>query len=200
MVLPSIPHCFCRQTRSSVLASDPHTVALVAHATTPNRSVRALRATLRRARGTLAVSYALEADLDLLRIPAVGSRTIGPLWRHTCLELFIMRPGESAYFEMNFAPSGECAAYAFERYRDGMRPIAQAFDPAIRVRCTASVLELEAEVMLDRLSPDYTHGVLALGIAAVIEDTSRALSYWALAHPRESADFHDARAFTLVVS
>ena len=38
---------------------------------------------------------------------------------------------------------------------------------------------------------------LRLGLAAVIEDKARVLSYWALKHPAEKPDFHHADSFVV---
>ena len=38
---------------------------------------------------------------------------------------------------------------------------------------------------------------LRLGLAAVIEDKARVLSYWALKHPAEKPDFHHAGSFVV---
>jgi hypothetical protein len=40
-------------------------------------------------------------------------------------------------------------------------------------------------------------GPLQIGLCAVIEEKSGALSYWALRHPRRKPDFHDRRGFVL---
>lgn len=66
----------------------------------------------------LTVTYAIEGDLERVRIPAARAPRIADrLWQHTCCEIFVSRHGFPAYHEFNFAPSGEWAAYAFERYR-----------------------------------------------------------------------------------
>ena len=46
----------------------------------------------------------------------------------------------------NFGPSGEWAAYAFVRYRDGGILADEALNPEITVRNTAGELELDARV------------------------------------------------------
>ena len=38
---------------------------------------------------------------------------------------------------------------------------------------------------------------LRLGLAAIIEDKARVLSYWALKHPAEKPDFHHADGFVV---
>jgi len=54
--------------------------------------------------------------------PLAPERTDG-LWRTTCFELFLRRPGNDAYFEFNFSPAGRWAAYRFDGYRRGGRDL-----------------------------------------------------------------------------
>ena len=146
----------------------------------------------------LQLQYTLKADLERLRIPPPRApRWTQQLWTHTCFEAFIRIGDMAAYHEFNFSPSGEWAAYAFERYREG-RPLHEAaLHPGIRTEVSGDVLRLEATVRLDRLSPQHVRAALALGLSAVIEDADGALSYWALAHPTGKPDFHHAAAFAL---
>src|SRR5947207_206897 len=70
--------------------------------------------------GSLALAYLVTGNIAELRIPSVeASCRAEELWRHTCFEAFISS-GE-AYYEFNFAPSMQWAAYWFSSYRNGMR-------------------------------------------------------------------------------
>ena len=111
--------------------------------------------------------------------------------------MFIARAGQPAYHEFNLAPSGEWAAYAFARYRDGALLADEDLDPRIAVRSSADGLALEASIRLDRLSPVLVRARLALALSAVLEDDAGALSYWALKHPPGRPDFHHPDAFAL---
>jgi len=177
------------------------TVTLEPHPTSAGSFVRSLRATVSRpAEGMLAVVYTLEGALDALRIPLTRPANVSDrLWEHTCFELFIARPGGAAYHELNFAPYGAWAVYAFDRYRVRSRDVAPAIEPSIHLRHADTKLELEAQVELARLSREYASGSLALGVSAVIEDTEGNLSYWSIAHPQPKPDFHDREAFTLAL-
>ena len=55
------------------------------------------------------------------------------LWQHTCFELFIGAKNDAEYYEFNFSPSGEWAAYEFRNYRDGEPIHAEELDPKISV-------------------------------------------------------------------
>ena len=156
-------------------------------------------AVCRAADGALAITYVLEGDLDRIRVPLPGeSHMADRLWQHTCCEAFIRRAGSPAYHEFNFAPSGEWAAYAFERYRErAPRLLDDALHPQLTVRATPRKLELDAVIRLPRLSPAHASAKLALALSAVVEELDGRLSYWALWHPAGKPDFHHPDAFAL---
>jgi hypothetical protein len=136
---------------------------------------------------------------------APPSGGVDRLWEHTCCEIFIARKGLPAYHELNFSPSGEWAAYAFERYRQGepfpgesvLKGAAADLDPRVSARCAAGRLELDAALRLDRLSPAHLDARLLLAVSVVVEERDGALSYWALRHPPGKPDFHHEFAFAL---
>jgi hypothetical protein len=150
----------------------------------------------------LALRYELVGALQTLRLPTPVTRPARRegLWQNSCFELFMRAPGQHAYLEANFSPSGHWAAWVFRDYRSD--PIAiDIAPPRIAVpRRDDAALVLEAQLdfgapLLERLAPGARDaGQLAwqLGLAAVLESQQGALSYWALAHPRERPDFHDA--------
>lgn len=176
----------------------PYTVELQCHPTTRAQSVRGVEARVAWGHGgALVLTFALEGDLTQLRIPVPQpSRRTDGLWQHTCFEAFIRHKGEPAYYEFNFSPSGEWAAYAFRCYRDGM-PLPQDLDPCIAVRSTGERLELDAIIRLDCLPPGQPYTRLQLALSTVIEDKQSRLSYWALTHPPDRPDFHHLDAFAL---
>lgn len=166
-------------------------VALVPHPATPCAAVRSILVHVRREPRTLSLRYVLAGDLARLRIPALRppDRADG-LWRHTCFELFVTGEEASAYREFNFSPSGEWAAYAFARYRDG-GTTPDCPPPAIACRRPQDGLELYADAAC---APE---GRLRIGLSAVVEDAAGALSYWALRHPATKPDFHHPESFAL---
>jgi hypothetical protein len=113
--------------------------------------------------------------------------------------------GSDRYLELNFSPSGEWAAYAFATYRSRLEPLPTLAPPRSRCQAGDASLELEATVQLDGLGALGVPGAGALdvdsavGLSAVIEDLDGRLSYWALAHPRATPDFHDAAGWTGVL-
>ena len=142
--------------------------------------------------GALLVSYEVTGDIGELRLPPIQAPTrVDELWRHTCFEAFI-RPGSNpAYFEFNFAPSTQWAAYEFDGYRSGMGA-AEIAAPRIDTLVAPTRLSLQATLELRALPP----GPWRLGLSAVIEEANGQLSYWALAHPAGRPDFHHADCFT----
>jgi hypothetical protein len=180
---------------------DPvHTVTLTCHPETPTEAVHGITARVSRTPGKLSVSYVLDGDLKRLRVPVPQApRMADRLWEHTCCEIFIACKGKPAYYEFNLSPSGEWAACAFDGYRSPRAGKSRAEEPAprITVRRTASRLELDAEIGIDRLPAFHSSAPLSLALSAVMEDIGGALSYWALRHPPGKPDFHHAEAFAL---
>jgi hypothetical protein len=182
-----------------MIASLAHTALLIPHPVTLNQAVRCVQTHVRRPQDkTLAISFALEGDLSKLSIPQPKLPRRGDyLWQHSCFEAFVAVKGEQAYHEFNFAPSGEWAAYAFHRYRDGGPLLDKQFIPQMTVRSTEDRLELDAVITLDRLSSISPRASLLLALSAVIEDEHGALSYWALKHAPGKPDFHHPDTFAL---
>ena len=177
-----------------------HWIPLECHPLKHCEAVRAIQVLVRRATGAeLQMTFRLDGDLRQLRIPPPRApRSATDLWRHTCFEAFIAIEGQTAYFEFNFAPSGEWAVYAFTGYRDGGPVANENLRPFIAVRFTGNRLELDSVVRLDNLSARHSEAALRVGLYAVVE-TSDGLSYWALRHPIDKPDFHNADGFTLLL-
>jgi hypothetical protein len=122
------------------------------------------------------------------------------LWRHTCFELFLQAPGSAAYWEFNFSPSGQWAAYQFTGYRAGMRPFEPLVAPTIEIQTERE--QFAMVVTLDRTTLGLPpNGVWRAGLSAIIEgmaeDRDSHTSWWALAHPPGKPDFHHACNFAL---
>ena len=146
--------------------------------------------------GRLVFSYFVTGTIGDLRLPpvTVPART-DELWQHTCFEAFVRASATPVYYEFNFAPSTQWAAYRFDRYRSGMRVATEISAPGIEVQAAPECFTLQATLELDRL-PDWPRdAVWHLGLSAVIEETGGRKSYWALAHPPGKADFHHSDCF-----
>jgi hypothetical protein len=140
---------------------------------------------------SLVCRYALHGDMEHVRIPGsrAGRRADG-LWRHTCFEAFVAADNTSGYFEFNFSPSLDWAAYRFAYYRAEMAAATLTQSPGLQVRRNAGQLELMATVYFAGLESLRAARVLRLALAAVIEEDDGRLSYWALQHPPGNPDFH----------
>ena len=79
-------------------------------------ALRGIRASVSRAAaGGLQVAFVLDGDIERVRVPSARpARVAEGLWRHTCCEIFVARPGAPGYREFNLSPSGE-------RIRNGSR-------------------------------------------------------------------------------
>jgi hypothetical protein len=111
--------------------------------------------------------------------------------------MFVGFTDNPAYYEFNFSPSREWAAYAFHGYRDGGPLEDDDLAPLISVQKLHEALQLNVVVRLGRLPLLQPGVVIRLGLSAVIEDSDGGLSYWALKHPAEKPDFHHADSFVL---
>jgi hypothetical protein len=166
--------------------------ALECHPDAVCEALRGIEADVTRSGGGLQVTYVLDGEIERLRIPAPRPpRVAQRLWRHTCCEIFIAARGAPGYREFNLSPSGEWAAYDFIRYREGRLLDDPSLSPAIVVRNGPRFLKLSANIA----APGA--GELVVGLAAVIEEESGALSYWALRHAPGKPDFHHPCGFVL---
>ncbi len=169
---------------------------LIAHPTTESGCVRSITATAKTDGSRLFVHYAVEgAVAEIAAPPVCAPERKDGLWKQTCFEAFI---GDgAAYYEFNFSPSTEWAAYRFDGYRAGMKP-ADIAAPKIERSATATGFDLYTEVAIDALqlagAPPWR-----LGLSAVIKDRDGAASYWALAHADGAPDFHHAGCFALQI-
>jgi hypothetical protein len=173
--------------------------ALVCSAASPAKAIRGIRVNVDLDQtGTLDLSYTLNGTMQELLVPTVApARRVDGLWQHTCFETFLGLKSRPNYYEFNFSPSGEWAAYEFHAYRDGGPITDEVFAPSISVKRLNDELILTARLRWDRLSLLKAEAALRLGLSAVIEAADSTLSYWALKHPSEKPDFHHADSFAL---
>lgn len=179
----------------------PQPFRLIPHPAMPTTALEGITGHVERTPSALMLRFSLMGNLSYIRIPPRRAPGFADnLWRHTCCEAFLRREDEPAYREFNFAPSGEWATYAFARTRERL-PLdpttTAALDPHVTVCHGENRLDLDAVIRLDRLALDA--GNVTLGLAAVVEDTSGNLSYWALRHPLDKPDFHHPDTFLLTL-
>jgi hypothetical protein len=172
-----------------------HTLKL--HPDSNSRAIAAITVAVNRSLPqVIELHYIAEGDISRVRVPlpAQGKRR-DELWKHTCFEAFLRPPTGEAYAEFNFSPSTEFAAYSFTGYRDGMRE-AHCSQMDVHAETSPTRLDLRATIGI-RVAEFDMAGPLRLGLSAIIEETSGAKSYWALAHPQGKPDFHHADSFVL---
>jgi hypothetical protein len=148
--------------------------------------------------GVLRFEYRVSGDLADLAIPRhAPSARAERLWEHTCFEAFVAAGTGGGYCELNFSPSTEWAAYAFDGYRQGMRPLALATPPTIAVVNAAREVSVTASVEIGALAA--APWPWRVGLTAVVADRAGRRGYFALCHPRDEADFHDAAGFAVLL-
>lgn len=145
--------------------------------------------------GTILIEYRLEGDLDRVNLPVsdLSARRRHGLWRQTCFEFFFGIPGESAYWEGNFSPSGDWNIYHFTDYRQGMCEEQAVARPACHTASDRGRLVYSCNVDIHDICKDSQ--AIEAGIACVVLDVQGAVSYWAIAHYSSRPDFHDRRSF-----
>jgi hypothetical protein len=151
---------------------------------------------LRSVPGRLSLRYRIVGPVAELSLPPPGlcERT-DELWRHTCLEAFVQSL-DGGYYEFNFAPSSQWAAYRFQGYRSGMAA-ADLAAPRIEGRSAGEGYELAVETDLIGLADLPADQPWRLGLSAVLEDARGGRSYWAIRHPGGKPDFHHPDSFSL---
>jgi hypothetical protein len=140
--------------------------------------------------GRWLIEYRVDGVDDLITPALATPRRTNELWQHSCFELFIRPEDGEGYYEFNFSPSGEWAAYRFTGYREGMTDLPLGV-PAIEWWGG----EMRAAVDLSGL-PD---GDWCVGVTAVVEETGGKRSFWSLAHPPGKPDFHHEANLALEV-
>jgi hypothetical protein len=167
------------------------------HPDTPSRAVSRISVAVARPHARkLELTYLVTGEIGELLLPAAALATrADELWKHTCFEAFVREDSAPSYREFNFSPSSQWAAYAFAGYRQGMTN-ADIATPVIETSAAHGTLMLKAA-----FEPNLPAGAVQashrLALSAVIEETDGRKSYWALAHPPGTPDFHHPDCFTL---
>ena len=149
----------------------------------------------------LVLYYRVAGDIDRLTLPPQApSRSQHELWKHTCFEAFIALPDSDVYFEFNFSPSSQWAAYRFDSYRQGMTSLQPMPAPRILCRRRAGELDADIDIHLAAIAELQSARQLRLAVSAVMENDRGRISYWALAHPPGRPDFHHRDGFALALA
>jgi hypothetical protein len=145
------------------------------------------------------LQYRISGDVSSLKIPGrARPEKRDELWRHTCFELFFTL-ANAGYYEFNFSPSLQWAAYRFKSYREAMADLELASSPRIQVETTPGALTLDVLIDMQGLLPSEADGMHPMALAAVIEHRDGDVSHWALAHAASKPDFHHPDGFVGVL-
>ena len=145
----------------------------------------------------LSIEYQLLGDLDSVAIasPAVAPSRKFALWEATCFELFLGVLGDRNYWEFNLSPSGDWNVFRLDDYRQGLRDEIAFTTLPFDVDRSANSLILKLEFDLSKIiSIDRQ---LEVSVTTVIRSSQDQLSYWALTHIGEEADFHSRDSFVI---
>jgi hypothetical protein len=146
--------------------------------------------------GAMVVGYVVEGAINGIALPQrMPSSRADELWRHTCFEIFLKPPEGEAYIELNFSPSTQWAAYRFRERRRGMQNIEMP-PPALDVHA-AERLEVMAVLDLSGVPELPADKPWKCNITTIIEQKNGWMSYWALKHAPDKADFHHPDGFVL---
>jgi hypothetical protein len=197
-------------------------LSLQCHPDTPCGALTGIEVEVARVRPLkLQLRYVLLGNVRKVRLRLREPYRGEELWRHTCLEAFVRVGDDEDYLEFNLAPSGDWAAYRFQRYREGMTPAKGAeasllgteyrtepLDPERRARLKESGIDT-----LERFEPAFfslrtelafpnSMGLAVaqpwhIALSTIVEERIGRMSYWALAHPPGKPDFHDPSCFAL---
>jgi hypothetical protein len=169
-------------------------LALKLHPQSPNRPIGQIEADVRLdGSDVFSVRYEVAGDIAAASIPSAlaPARTDG-LWRQTCFEAFVAPDAGGAYFEFNFSPSTQWAAYGFAAYREGMSAALECPPPEIKWEKSGALFVMRVTLDLGWIEarPPWR-----IGLSAIIVDANGEKSYWALAHPDAKPDFHHPDCF-----
>jgi len=153
---------------------------------------------IRRSPTKLDLHYRLSGAVAEIRLPAgAPPRRADNLWQHSCFEAFVRTAPEGPYYELNFSPSGEWAAYRLGGYRCEMSEAPLVTPPSIQIDVTPAEVEARVEIDLAGLTDLPAGARWQLGLSAIVEDLSGDRFFWALAHPPGEPDFHHKDCFAI---
>ena len=113
-----------------------------------------LRARIQRLdQSSLTLNFELLAPAAELIWPvaAPASNRCDELWHSTCLEVFIAKPGDANYWEVNLSPRGDWNVYQLDDYRKGLRPETSIGSIPIRSTSEPDRHQLQATLALPML-------------------------------------------------
>jgi hypothetical protein len=146
----------------------------------------------------LIIHYQIFGDFDKIKIP---HREKNPtrqddLWKDTCFECFLGVVNSLSYWEFNLSPSGNWNVYSFSNYREGMKREKAFSSLPFEFAKEADHLSVKMNISLKKIINNLQD--LEIAITLVIKDDQDTISYWALKHQGEQADFHRRDSFVKI--
>lgn len=157
----------------------------------------AISGTISRQGNTLAIGYLLRGRLSEVEIHPLSkpaARRIG-LWEKTCFEFFLAVKDAPGYWEFNLSPSGDWNIYRFEIYRQGLNEEKAFSQLPFSVRRHSDCLRLDLEFDLGLII--RADQAIETAVTAVIKTGDGKETFWAVAHPGKSPDFHHRDGFVI---
>jgi hypothetical protein len=156
-----------------------------------------LTATIDRHDSILSIEYHLHGDLrtQIVQPPTAIATRKFLLWEHTCFEFFLGVPGMPEYWEFNLSPAGDWNVFHLDNYRQGLREESAFTSLPFETKLQSGSLVLKLELDLTVIIPSYQN--LEVSVTSVIETLTGEISYWAVTHRGEQADFHLRDSFSI---
>ena len=158
-----------------------------------------LRGTISRQSHRLSLHYQLFGNLADVAIAPFADTPVRKheLWQQTCFEFFLAIANSSRYWEFNLSPSGDWNVYRFSDYREGMQEELAFTSLPFDIKTGSDCLSLDLDLDLRAIIP--TTQALEIAITTVIKHRNGELTYWALTHTGDRADFHRRDSFMPMV-
>ncbi|MGI8501193.1 MAG: DOMON-like domain-containing protein [Hassallia sp.] len=154
-----------------------------------------ITASIARNGNKLTICYALLGNLTKVQIPESTDlpKRKYDLWEETCFEFFVGVKNFPNYWEFNLSPAGHWNVFRLENYRQGLQEemVVTSLPFDVQQKSDALLVDLEADLNQFILAEQS----LEVGITTVVKSKEGNLSYWALTHCGEEADFHRRESF-----
>ncbi len=143
----------------------------------------------------LTIHYQVFGDFDKIQIPTVKKQPYRAdnLWQNTCFEFFLGLVNSPIYWEFNRSPSRNWNIYSFSHYREGMKPEKAFSSLPFPFTKESDHLSVQIKMRLDNIIKNPED--IEMGITVVIKDDDDNISYWAIKHTANEADFHQRDSF-----
>ncbi|NJL63137.1 MAG: DOMON-like domain-containing protein [Methylacidiphilales bacterium] len=152
---------------------------------------------LARNENLLIISFALTGNITEVEIPSPSDNPTrkNQLWEQTCFEFFIGIKNSPRYWEFNLSPTEDWNLYSFDGYRQGMQEETAFSTLPFSIYQSDDCFAIALDFDLSKIIPNEQ--VLDVAIASVIQSKNNQITYWALTHCAEEADFHQRSSFIL---